>query len=171
MNMSDKDTPLGSRSVPQYILDALVEDSRNLRQAAERIEEIMSTQEGIQNARVNDREIHDLCETCLAAVVNLFDLSYPSRPRVDLSLGYEFHSGPVGFITGGSSQQQRSDPYTLEIDKVRQLTVAIKTPLVSFLESYQSESSSRTQSTVIEEALELLHERELERFNRKAVQD
>jgi hypothetical protein len=137
--MSNENTPLGTREVPQYIIDALVEDSKNLRKAAERIEEIMSTPESVRSARVNDREMYDLCETCLASVINLFDLSYPLRPRVDLSLGYEFHSGPVGFITGGLNQQRRSDPYTLEIDETTEITVAVKSPLLSFIESYQSQ--------------------------------
>jgi hypothetical protein len=169
--MSDEDPPLGTREVPQHIIDSLVEDSKNLRKAAERIEQIMSTPESVKNARVDYLEMHDLCETCLAAVINLFDLNYPSRPRVDLRLGYEFHSGPVGFITSGPNQQQRSDPYTLEIDETKNINVAIKSPLLSFLESYQSESPRKSQSAVIEEAVELLRERELERFNRQPSQD
>jgi putative hydrolase of the HAD superfamily len=112
------DVPTGLRFVPQHIIDGLVEDSKNLRKAAERIEVILSTPEGVQNARIDEREMHDLCETCLAAVINLFDVSYPTRPRVDLSIGYEFHSGPVGFITGGTQRAEKSVPYNLETDNL-----------------------------------------------------
>ena len=47
--------------------------------------------------------------------------------------------------------------------KQEKLSVSVRPPLVRFLEDYKSEHGLKTKSAVVERALEVLRERELER--------
>lgn len=55
--------------------------------------------------------------------------------------------------------------------QVEKISVSLPAPLVQFVETYRSTHKKKTRSEVIEEAVKLLREQELERAYREANQE
>jgi hypothetical protein len=91
----DSDVP---PTIPPEILRGLLEDAESLATCAQKVKSIVINEESREQARRNFIELNQLLEKCLECTINLMDLDYPTRPRVDLTKnGYDFVSGETGF--------------------------------------------------------------------------
>jgi hypothetical protein len=86
--------------IPNGQLEKFREDSRILVESSSKIFAILNDPILLAAHRAETLEYQKLIRDCLQAIMNLEDIVYPTRPRVNLERdGYEIRSGNVGWIT------------------------------------------------------------------------
>jgi hypothetical protein len=85
--------------IPKLRLEEFQEDSRILKESSSEIFAILNDPILLAAHRADSLEYQKLIRDCLQAIMNLEDIVYPTRPRVNLERdGYEIGSGNVGWI-------------------------------------------------------------------------